>query len=226
MVARMEAIERDLVAYFRSRNEDKNVRNIPMQRVPPGKTKPFVANKTQTHRGGTLRTTTFASRPFIGGTRPHVWSSGPSGTHVDDHDPYWDQCTCPGHHHHPGNHDCPCGPNHMDDQHCWNPSEQEHHHYPDAHHHNEHHHHHQDDTFAGHHQQHHTNDHSAGHHHHTDDHSAGHHHTNDHSTGHHWSHASGHHGNWGNDHSSYDYGHSSGGHGSSHTDYAGAGSFY
>ncbi len=95
---------------------------------------------------------------FTGGSsRPHIWSSGPAGTHVDDDNPYLDQCCCPGHHHQPGNHHCPCSPDYTDDQHGWNPSEQGHHHH---HHHgynpdtclptDEHHH----DNFGGHHSSH------------------------------------------------------------------------
>jgi len=212
----MESLERDIVAYFKSRNEDSTVKINQAQRPPPAKAKPFVAAKTQPHRSGGFKPTTIPSSKWSGSSRPHVWSSGPSGTHVDDHNPYWDQCSCPGHHHHSDNHDCPCSPHHMDDQHCWNPSENEHHHH--HHHDDEHHHHHHDD-------EHH-------HHHHDDKHH--HHHTDDQFGGHYPSHEHEHHGGGSNvDNSGYNYEHSSGGGydyqsggGFGNTGYGGPGSFY
>jgi hypothetical protein len=202
MVAHIEALERDIVEYFKSRNEDNTQRSIPVQPPPPIKTKPSVAVKAQPHRGGgVLKTTTFSSNKGRGGIRPPIWSSGPAGTHVDDNYPYLDQCTCPGHHHHPDNHDCPCAPHHMDDQHCWDSTEH--------HHHNDDHPHHQNDDQ------------------HCWDTTEHHHHNDDHFGGHHSSHAHEHHGGSGNvDNSGYTYDHSSGGGGFSSTDYGGPGSFY
>ncbi|CAF1268405.1 unnamed protein product [Rotaria sordida] len=224
MLARMEALERDIVAYFKSRNEDDTTRRIPVQPPFAIKKQPFVATKTQTHRGGVIKSTKFPSSYSRGGTRPHIWSSGPAGTHVDDDDSYLHHCTCPGHHHHPDNHDCPCSPHHMDDQHCWNPSEHEHHHHDDDHHHHhdDHHHHHDD-------HHHHHDD------HHHDDHDHHHHHTDDHFGGGHSSHEHQHHGDWSHgDNSGHNYDSSFGGGGfdyhsgggSDNTNYGGPGSFY
>jgi hypothetical protein len=216
MVAHIEALERDIVEYFKSRNEDNTQRSIPVQPPPPIKTKPSVAVKAQPHRGGgVLKTTTFSSNKGRGGIRPPIWSSGPAGTHVDDNYPYLDQCTCPGHHHHPDNHDCPCAPHHTDDQHCWDSTEHHHHNDDHPHHQNDdqhHHHPHNDD------QPHHQNDDDHHHHQHQND---------DHFGGHHSSHAHEHHGGSGYvDNSGYTYDHSSGGGGFSSTDYGGPGSFY
>jgi hypothetical protein len=238
LVAHIEALERDIVAYFKSRNEDNNIKGDQIQRPPPVKTKPFVAAKTQPHRGGAMKP---PSRSTGGSNRPHIWSSGPSGTHVDDDNPYWNQCCCPGHHHQPGNHHCPCSPDYTDGQHGLNPSEHGHHHH--------HHHGYNPDTYSPtdeHHHHHHDNE----HHHHgynpdtclpTDEH----HHDN--FGGHHSSHGHEQHSNWSNtDNSGYNYEHSSGGGGGGYdyqsgggggydyqggggygnTDYGGPGSFY
>lgn len=211
MAARIEALEADIVAYFKSRNEDSTRRTAPVEPPAPLKKKPLVPPKNQSNRGGGgIRSTGFKPSRSGGGLGHQIWSSGPAGTHVDDDNPYLDQCTCPGHHHHHDNHDCPCSPHHMDDQQCWDSSEHHHHHEDHHQHHDDHHHHHDD-----HHHHHHeynpeiclpSNEH---HHHHTDDHSGG----------HHSSHGHDHHGGWGNDHSS-------GGGGFSTTDYGGPGSFY
>jgi hypothetical protein len=202
LVAHIEALERDIVAYFKARNEDNNIKGVQVQHPPP-KAKPFVAARTQPHRGGAMKSAAFAPNKLGVGIRPHMWTSGASGTHVDDDNPYLDQCTCPGHHHHPDNHHCPCAPDHMDDQHCWNPSEHNDHHHEQHH---EQHHEHHPDTYLP---------------------SDQHHHTNDQSEGHHSSHDHGHHTDWGHsDHSGHNYDHSSGGGGSHNTDYGGPGSFY
>ncbi|CAF1604142.1 unnamed protein product [Rotaria magnacalcarata] len=223
IVARIEALERDIVNYFKSRNEDDNLKRIPVQPPPIAKKTPFIANKTQTHRSNASKPTGFKSSNWRAGSGPHIWSSGPSGTHVDDHDPYLNQCTCPGNHHH-DNHHCPCSSHYIDDQHCWNPSQHEDHHH--------HHHHHHDDN----------PDHcypSDEHHHHHDDHHPDHCSSVDHQFGH--EHQS--HGDSSNiDNCGYNYGTtsdaagldytSSGGHdyssggGFTNTDYSGPGSFY
>ncbi|CAF1336840.1 unnamed protein product [Adineta steineri] len=227
MIARMEALERDIVAYFQSRNEDSKTRSIPPQHPPPAQKKPLIKTTTHTQRNTGSRYPTNPSRSGTGGTYPHMWTSGPAGTHVDDHNSYSHLCTCPGHHHQAENCDCPCSPNHMDDQHCWNPSEHDDHHY---------HHHHNDDD----------------HHHHHDQHPDNCQPPDDHHGGHHSSHGHDHHGGWDNQHSSHehhggsdnhhssgggwdnhystdgggDYHHSSGGGGFDSTDYNGPGSFY
>ena len=103
MVSRMEALERDIVAYFKSRNEDSNMKSIPVQ-PPLTQTKPFIASKTQSHCGGVSRSTSFSSSNWRGGSRQHMWTSEHSGTHVDDDNPYLDQCLDPGHHHHHPHH--------------------------------------------------------------------------------------------------------------------------
>ncbi|CAF2138601.1 unnamed protein product [Rotaria magnacalcarata] len=220
IVARIEALERDIVNYFKSRNEDDNLKRIPVQPPPIAKKTPFIANKTQTHRSNASKPTGFKSSNWRAGSGPHIWSSGPSGTHVDDHDPYLNQCTCPGNHHH-DNHHCPCSSHYIDDQHCWNPSQHE------DHHHHHHHHHHDDNP-----------DHcypSNEHHDHHPDHCS----SVDHQFGH--EHQS--HGDSSNiDNCGYNYGTtsdaagldytSSGGHdyssggGFTNTDYSGPGSFY
>ena len=156
LVVKIEAFERDIVNYFKSRNEDNKTKTNPVQRPTPSKTKPYVSPRTQGNRGGGG-----GFRPSAT-NRPQIWSSGPSGTHVDDHHPYDPNCPDPdyGHHHH-----------HHDDDH--------HHH----HHHGDHHHHHHDDD---HHHHHHDNDHHHHHddyHHHHDDH----HHTDYHHDDHHHS---------------------------------------
>ncbi|CAF2901744.1 unnamed protein product [Rotaria sp. Silwood2] len=220
MIARMEALERDIITYFKSRNEDDTGKRIPAQHPSTVKKQPFIAPKIQVHRAGVIKSTAFPSSHGRGGTRPHIWSSGPAGTHVDDDNPYFNQCTCPGHHH-PDNQDCPCSPHHMDDQHCWDSAEPEHHHHQDEHHHHpDEYHHHNDyhpDTCLP----------SEEHHHH--------HHTDDHFGGGHSSHEYHHHGDWSNaDNSGHNYDNSyggggfdyHGGGGSSNTDYGGPGSFY
>ncbi|CAF0761049.1 unnamed protein product [Rotaria sp. Silwood1] len=218
-IARMEALERDIVAYFKSRNEDDTQRRIVAQPPPAIRKQPFIATKTQTHRRGVIKSTALPSSHWKGGARPQIWSSGPAGTHVDDDNPYWHQCTCPGHHHH-DNHNCPCSSHHIDDQHCWNPSGHEDHHHHDDHdhHHDDHHHHHDDhpdSCFPS----------QEGHHHH---------HTDDHFGGGHSSYEHQHHGDWSHvDHSGYNYDNSTGGGfdyhsggGFDNTNYGGPGSFY
>ncbi|CAF1327579.1 unnamed protein product [Adineta ricciae] len=234
-VQRMEMLERDIVAYFQSRNEDKKTKTTSHpQPPPPVKSTPSKPSKPLPSRatGGGLKPTKF-NTPYS--TRPpgyHIWSSGPSGSHVDDHNPYLDQCTCPGHCHHPDNHDCPCAPHHMDDQHCW-PS-------TDCDDHDHHHHHGHDDQHCGpstdhDYEQHHHHHHDHDHHHHGYDHHTAicppsdHHGHGSHpdtylpsdnyDSGHHSTHDHGHHGGYDND---YSYG------GGEHhdSDYNGPGSFY
>ncbi len=138
LVARIEALEHDIVNYFKSRNEDKETKT-PAQRPTPTKTQPSVPVKTQGHRvggsGGGFRPSPMH--------RPQIWSSGSSGTHVDYEDNQ-------NHHHHP-----------HDDQH-------HHHHHHDQHHHdNDQHHHHHDQHHHDNDQNHHhcpPDNHSSGHH--------------------------------------------------------------
>jgi hypothetical protein len=164
LVAQIEALEADIVAYFKSRKEDNNVKTDQVQRPPPVKTKPFVAAKTQPHRGGGgFKPTKFPSSGTTGSSRPQIWSSGPSGTHVDDHSS--DSSDDEHHHHH----------HHHDDEHHQ-------HHHGDEHHQ----HHHGDE----HHQHHHGNEHH--HHQHGDEHH--HHHgdwSNADNSGHNYNHSSG-----------------------------------
>jgi hypothetical protein len=199
-VKRIEALERDIVAYFQSRKEDNNAKSIVKQPPPSTKTKPVISKP---HRSTGFKAPIISSSQRGTGNRPLIWSSGPAGTHVDDHDPYFDQCNCPGHHHHHGNHNCPCSPDHTDDQHCWNPSEHEHHQ----------HHHHTDHHFEG--------DHSShGHEHHGDW-------DNTHHSGHDYGHSSGGGGFDYTDYGGHHYDNSSGGGGGfDNTDYGGHGSFY
>ncbi|CAF0933894.1 unnamed protein product [Didymodactylos carnosus] len=191
---RTEVLEQDIVNYFKSRNEDMKIIpspqkpsqpvNRPKPNQQPQKKYPQIAPPRRTGNSSNF------SRPVPSAIR---WTSGGANTHVDD-DQFYHHCTCHGHHHHPGNHDCPCYiPNgddcfphehhghhgHHSDQQEWNT---DHHNHPQDWQHTHHHH---DDPA-----------HSGGHHHH-DDHaySGGHHHHDDHaySGGHHWGHDASHH---------------------------------
>ena len=144
MAMRMEALELDIVEYFKSRNEDNSSSSISKQLPHPIKGEPFRAAKTQPHRKRDHRPSKFPSHHRHGIKAPHLWTSGPAGTHVDDDESPCDQCTCHGDHH-PDNHDCPCSSYHIDDEHCWEQSGYEQHGHYDEHsqHHYEGHHEHQ-----------------------------------------------------------------------------------
>ena len=144
LVAQVEALERDIVEYFKSRNEDKQANTNPIQRPKPVPTKPFVPAKTQDHRragprgggGGASKPSRLLPSRFPGGThQTHLWTSGHAGTHVDDDYPY----------------------GHPDDQYCPDPDDDHHHHCDDN---DDHHHHH--DHHNDHHDHHHHDDYSYG----------------------------------------------------------------
>ena len=122
--SRIEALEHNIVNYFKTRDEDNNRANIGNQPRPNIDRKPFVAGKTQPgrKRGGHVSKIISGVRHGVRGV--HMWSSGPAGTHVDDHDPWWDQCTCQGEHH-SDNHECPCSHHYTHDEYCGDPDEHE-----------------------------------------------------------------------------------------------------
>ena len=133
MIERLAALESDIVAYFRSRHEDSNASGTPGSHAAPKKRPPMTGTNLS-HRSHVTRAPGFSSGPPRGGPRVPLWTSGPSGTHVDDCNPYPHLCSCPGHHHHHENHECPCSPDHIDNQHCWDPSDNDHHHHHHHHH--------------------------------------------------------------------------------------------
>jgi len=104
VIAHMESLERDIVAYFKSRNEDSSVKINEAQQPSLVKAEPSVAAKTQPHRSGGSTLTTIT---------PSVWSSGPAGTHVDDDNPYGGDPLEHAHHHDDGEHH----QHHHDDEH-------------------------------------------------------------------------------------------------------------
>jgi hypothetical protein len=127
--ARIQILERDIINYFGSRDEDSRA-----QPVRP----PVSSANQKTRRSGATHRTTERPPKFTGhASNTHFWTSGPSGTHVDHSYPFYEHCSCPGHQHHPGNHHCPCSTDCDIDQH-------ENSHVTDDHHH--HHHHHYHDT--------------------------------------------------------------------------------
>ena len=128
MITRLAALERDIVAYFRSRHEDSNVSVTPRAHAAPNK-RPQITGKKPSHQSNMTRTSGASSGTSRGVRRVQLWTSGPSGTHVDHYTSYPHLCSCPGHEHHHGNHECPCSPNHIDNQHCSSPSENDHHHH-------------------------------------------------------------------------------------------------
>jgi hypothetical protein len=136
VITRLAALERDIVAYFRSRHEDSNVSEAPGTHAA-SKKRPPMAGRAPPHRSNMMRAPGSSSGPSRGGPKFPLWTSGPSGTHVDDDNPCLHLCSCPGHHHHHGNHECPCSPDHIDNHYCPSPSENDHDH--DHHHHHHHH---------------------------------------------------------------------------------------
>lgn len=135
MIARIEAFERDIVNYFKSRNEDKNVRNIASQSLPPNKQKPFTPAQPKPIPTGGLKPTVIPSSHFRGVSRPRIRSSGPAGTHEDDDEPYQNVSD------HEQNNNC-----HQDDDdhhhHCHQDEHDHHHHHHQNNHDHDHHHHH------------------------------------------------------------------------------------
>jgi hypothetical protein len=105
LITHMESLERDIVAYFKSRNEDSSVKTNQAQQPSPAKAKPSIAAKTQPHR-----------------SRPDVESSDPADTNVDDDNPDCGNSSEDEHHHD--------GAEHHDSG-----DEHHHHHHDDEHHH-------------------------------------------------------------------------------------------
>lgn len=138
---RLKALERDIVNYFKSREEDNRQQN-PLPRgnpaVDPKKQKPPPSRGRVGGFVPKLHSNTHHSN------RP-IWSSGPHGTHIDDPHPYCDPCICPGHIHCADNHACPCPPDHHPHDH------HDHHHHHDE---GDHHHHHYDGDHHHHHDSH------------------------------------------------------------------------
>ena len=134
-LSRLMILERDIFNYFKSRNEDSTNRGQSAQ------TKPRAQPKKQPSRLLPVPKPHHSS----GSSRPsnmhfQHWTSGPSGTHVDDCNPYYDSCQCIGDHHDPCNPHCPCDHHHTGGE-CWEPNpSHETHHDSDHHHHHDHHH--------------------------------------------------------------------------------------
>lgn len=113
MSARLIGLERDIVGYFLSRKEDlKSNAPAPVQtiKVPPIRAKPnpgaSASSPSRSHWTTNRPTPSFFSSHQS--RLPHIWTSGPAGSHVDHDGIFWTDCTCSEHGNCPHDDDCPC----------------------------------------------------------------------------------------------------------------------